>query len=113
VAAPALTQLDDIAADMAAVKGSWVVYQDFLAERDALAHKDWLSMRDQVRAASRSSEPCQLPFISRWLPAKVVSGLLLPAPVFSGSLLLALSRQWVVAASTGICQAHTVKPHTS
>lgn len=62
MAAPALTQLDDIAADMAAVKGSWVVYQDFLAERDALAHKDWLSMRDQVCAAAGHSDascrPC-------------------------------------------------------
>lgn len=48
VAAPALTQLDEIAADIAAVKGSWVVYQEFLSERDELAHKDWLSMRDQV-----------------------------------------------------------------
>lgn len=48
VAAPALTQLDDIAADIAAVKGSWVVYQEFLAERDELAHRDWLRMRDQV-----------------------------------------------------------------
>jgi dynein heavy chain 2 len=44
-----LTQLDDIAADIAAVKRSWVVYKEFLAERDELAHKDWLSMRDQVR----------------------------------------------------------------
>ena len=51
VAAPALTQLEEIAADIAAVKGSWVVYQEFLAERDGLAHKDWLSMRDQVRVA--------------------------------------------------------------
>lgn len=49
VSAPALTQLDDIAADIAAVKRSWVVYKEFLAERDELAHKDWLSMRDQVR----------------------------------------------------------------
>lgn len=49
MAAPALAQLDEIAADIAAVKGSWVVYQEFLAERDNLAHKDWLSMRDQVR----------------------------------------------------------------
>ncbi len=51
VPAPALTQLDDIAADIEGVKGSWVVYQEFLAERDALAHKDWLSMRDQVRGS--------------------------------------------------------------
>jgi hypothetical protein len=48
VTAPALTQLAEIAADIEAVKGSWVVYQEFLAERDELAHKDWLSMRDQV-----------------------------------------------------------------
>lgn len=48
VAAPVLIQLEETAADIAAVKGSWVVYQDFLAERDGLAHKDWLSMRDQV-----------------------------------------------------------------
>jgi dynein heavy chain 2 len=48
VNAPALTQLADIATDIEAVKGSWVVYQEFLAERDELAHKDWLSMRDQV-----------------------------------------------------------------
>lgn len=60
MAAPALTQLGDIAADMAAVKGSWVVFQDFLAERDALAHKDWLSMRDQVcAAAGHSHASCQ------------------------------------------------------
>ena len=52
VVAPALTQLDDIAADIAAVKSSWVVYQEFLAERDELAHRDWLSMRDQVGAAT-------------------------------------------------------------
>jgi hypothetical protein len=51
VSAPALTQLEDIAADIAGVKGSWVVYQEFLAERDELAHKDWLSMRDQVCVA--------------------------------------------------------------
>lgn len=54
VSAPALTQLEEIAADIAGVKGSWVVYQEFLAERDELAHKDWLSMRDQVRMQPNS-----------------------------------------------------------
>jgi hypothetical protein len=29
-----------------------VVYKEFLAERDELAYKDWLSMRDQVRPAT-------------------------------------------------------------
>lgn len=58
LAAPALSQLDDIAADIAAVKGSWVVYKDFLAERDELAHKDWLSMRDQVAPTTAQAFVC-------------------------------------------------------
>ncbi|WIA17572.1 hypothetical protein OEZ85_014399 [Tetradesmus obliquus] len=48
VALPAFPQLEEVAADLAATQASWGGYRDFLAERDALAHKDWLSMRDQV-----------------------------------------------------------------
>lgn len=48
---PAFPQLEEVAADLTATQASWGGYRDFLAERDALAHKDWLSMRDQVRPA--------------------------------------------------------------
>jgi dynein heavy chain 2 len=50
VAPPPFPQLAEVAADVEAVRGSWVAYTQFLAERDALAHRDWLSMRDQVCA---------------------------------------------------------------
>jgi dynein heavy chain 2 len=49
VSSPALPQLDEVAADLAATQASWGSYKDFLQERDSMAHKDWLSMRDQVR----------------------------------------------------------------
>lgn len=40
--------LADVAADVAATKVSWDRYGNFLTERDEMANKDWLSMRDQV-----------------------------------------------------------------
>jgi len=33
---------------VAAARASWGRYAEFLRERDALANRDWLSMRDQV-----------------------------------------------------------------
>ena len=38
---------------MAVTKGSWDRYADFLRERNEMANKDWLSMRDQVRKGGR------------------------------------------------------------
>lgn len=52
MAPPALPQLDEVAADLAATQASWGSYRDFLKERDSMAHKDWLSMRDQVWAVT-------------------------------------------------------------
>jgi hypothetical protein len=49
VSPPAFPQLDEVSADLAATQASWGSYRDFLQERDSMAHKDWLSMRDQVR----------------------------------------------------------------
>ncbi|MEW5298927.1 MAG: hypothetical protein WDW36_001997 [Sanguina aurantia] len=40
--------LAEVAEDVAATKVSWDRYGAFLAERDEMANKDWLSMRDQV-----------------------------------------------------------------
>jgi dynein heavy chain 2 len=48
VDAPAFQELEDLAADVAAARASWGRYAEFLRERDELAHRDWLSMRDQV-----------------------------------------------------------------
>jgi hypothetical protein len=42
--------LSEAAADIAATKLAWSRYGDFLKERDELANRDWLSMRDQVRS---------------------------------------------------------------
>jgi dynein heavy chain 2 len=50
--APHFATLDDVAADIGATAASWARYGDFLKERDELAHKDWLSMRDQVSAGA-------------------------------------------------------------
>jgi hypothetical protein len=45
---PALLELEALAADVAAARASWGRYSDFLRERDGMANRDWLSMRDQV-----------------------------------------------------------------
>ena len=37
---------------MALTKSSWDRYADFLRERNEMANKDWLSMRDQVGVKS-------------------------------------------------------------
>ena len=42
--------LEEVAADVALTKSSWDRYADFLRERNEMANKDWLSMRDQVGA---------------------------------------------------------------
>lgn len=52
---PHISALDDVSADIAVTYASWSKYGDFLKERDELAHKDWLSMRDQVHYALRST----------------------------------------------------------
>ena len=54
---PHFTTLDDVAADISTTAASWAQYGDFLKERDELAHKDWLSMRDQVRQRGLLSLP--------------------------------------------------------
>lgn len=46
---PALPELDAAASDFAAARAGWARYAEFLSERGALANRDWLSMRDQVR----------------------------------------------------------------
>ena len=43
--------LDEIAADVATTKAAWDRYAEFLKERNEMANRDWLSMRDQVGAA--------------------------------------------------------------
>eukprot|EP00878_Enallax_costatus_P024703 GHUV01026383.1.p1 GENE.GHUV01026383.1~~GHUV01026383.1.p1 ORF type:complete len:1576 (+),score=459.42 GHUV01026383.1:1611-6338(+) len=48
VSPPAFPQLEEVQADVMSTQASWGSYRDFLTERDNLAHKDWLSMRDQV-----------------------------------------------------------------
>lgn len=48
---PAFELLDEVEADVAATKAQWGRYADFLRERDEMANRDWLSMRDQVRPA--------------------------------------------------------------
>jgi dynein heavy chain 2, cytosolic len=45
--------LDAVEADIAAAKKAWSRYSEFIAERDELAHRDWLSMRDQA-------SPCEI-----------------------------------------------------
>lgn len=45
---PAFGELEAVAADVAAARASWRRYADFLKERDEMANRDWLSMRDQV-----------------------------------------------------------------
>lgn len=45
---PVLHCLNDVAADISDVATSWAVFRDFLAERDILAHREWLSTRDHV-----------------------------------------------------------------
>lgn len=59
-----LPGLDEVAEDIRATHSSWSRYGDFLAERDALAGKDWLSMRDQVHKIED--------FLTKW--EGVVSG---------------------------------------
>jgi len=41
--------LEEVANDVAATSASWNRYAEFLAERNEMANRDWLSMRDQVR----------------------------------------------------------------
>jgi dynein heavy chain 2 len=53
-----------VAEDIQATHSNWSRYGDFLAERDALAGKDWLSMRDQVHKIED--------FLTKW--EGVVSG---------------------------------------
>lgn len=50
---PAFDLMDEMEADVMATKAHWDRYADFLRERDEMANRDWLSMRDQVRAAAR------------------------------------------------------------
>jgi hypothetical protein len=45
---PDFGNLDVVTADLGATRVAWGRYATFLKERDELAHKDWLSMRDQV-----------------------------------------------------------------
>ncbi|GLI62890.1 cytoplasmic dynein 1b heavy chain [Volvox africanus] len=45
---PAFDLLDDMEADVLNTKANWDRYADFLRERDEMANRDWLSMRDQV-----------------------------------------------------------------
>ncbi len=47
--APDFSQLEEVGADVAATQSAWGRYGDFMRERDEMANKDWLSMRDQVR----------------------------------------------------------------
>eukprot|EP00955_Chlamydomonas_euryale_P024622 259694-Chlamydomonas_euryale.AAC.3 len=44
-----LDALAEIADDVAVTKSSWDRYAEFLKERNEMANRDWLSMRDQVR----------------------------------------------------------------
>jgi len=53
VESPDFGMLGQVAADIAATRGAWSRYAEFLQERDELANKDWLSMRDQVRFEAR------------------------------------------------------------
>jgi dynein heavy chain 2 len=53
VSPPAFPLLDEVSADLAATQASWGSYRDFLQERDSMAHKDWLSVRDQVRTSGK------------------------------------------------------------
>ncbi len=41
--------LDEVAADVAQTKQHWDRYAEFLKERNEMANRDWLSMRDQAR----------------------------------------------------------------
>ncbi|KAG2486208.1 hypothetical protein HYH03_015170 [Edaphochlamys debaryana] len=45
---PAFEMMDEMEADVMATKAHWDRYADFLRERDEMANRDWLSMRDQV-----------------------------------------------------------------
>nr|ADI46936.1 DHC1bm [Volvox carteri f. nagariensis] len=45
---PDFDLLNDVEADVLATKANWDRYADFLRERDEMANRDWLSMRDQV-----------------------------------------------------------------
>nr|BCL66104.1 cytoplasmic dynein 1b heavy chain [Volvox africanus] len=46
--APDFDLLNDMEADVLSTKANWDRYADFLRERDEMANRDWLSMRDQV-----------------------------------------------------------------
>ncbi len=48
---PDFDLMNDMEADVMATKSHWDRYADFLRERDEMANRDWLSMRDQVRCA--------------------------------------------------------------
>ncbi|KAG1663699.1 hypothetical protein FOA52_013267 [Chlamydomonas sp. UWO 241] len=43
-----LDALEAVAADVAVTKAAWDRYAEFLKERNEMANRDWLSMRDQV-----------------------------------------------------------------
>nr|BBC28429.1 cytoplasmic dynein 1b heavy chain [Yamagishiella unicocca] len=45
---PDFDTMGDMEADVLATKAHWDRYADFLRERDEMANRDWLSMRDQV-----------------------------------------------------------------
>ncbi|KXZ45909.1 DHC7 protein [Gonium pectorale] len=45
---PDFDLINELEADVMATKSHWDRYADFLRERDEMANRDWLSMRDQV-----------------------------------------------------------------
>lgn len=68
---PAFELLEEVEADVLATKAQWSRYGDFLRERDEMANRDWLSMRDQVRSysivslhADEYEDPESLPYHS-------------------------------------------------
>ena len=44
--------MTEMETDVMATKAHWDRYADFLRERDEMANRDWLSMRDQVRGSA-------------------------------------------------------------
>ncbi|KAJ9505745.1 hypothetical protein QJQ45_029246, partial [Haematococcus lacustris] len=48
IEAPDLSSLNEVEQDVLETKASWDRYAEFLRERNDMANKDWLSMRDQV-----------------------------------------------------------------
>lgn len=50
---PSFSALDEAQADISAMQAAWGKYSDFHNERQELADKDWLTMRDQVGAGGR------------------------------------------------------------